>query len=154
MVFYQNYFVFDLEYYNEEQKLNKINFINYNGMYHANAGKCTDGADIFSPYNKYLYKINIDYNKSFYYKGNLGITFWTRNYLASFIIFTKFFNPFFVKAEYFLLFSWKQLLFYRFSFGYNFVLKTNLNNFEIDHKPIFYTDTNALEVIKRTINKY
>ena len=154
LVFYPKNFEFDLEYYNEDQKLTKINFTYYDGMYYVNAGDCTDGAYIFSPYNKYPDKIDIDYNNSFYYKGNLGITFLTRNYLTSFTIFTIFYNPFFVKVEHFFDSLENSYFFKRFSFGYSFVLKTDINNLDIDKKPIFYTDANGLEVIKRTIDKF
>ena len=154
LVFYPKTFEFDLEYYNEDQQITKINFTYYDGMYYVNAGECTDGAYIFSPYNKYPDRIDIDYNNSFYYKGDLGITFVTRNYMASFTVFTIFYNPFFVKVEHYFDTLEKSYFFKRFSFGYSFVLKTNINNLDIDKKPIFYTDANGLEVIKRTIDKY
>ena len=147
-------FEFNLEYYDEDQKINSISFTYYDGMYYVNAGACTDGAYIFSPYNQYPDKIEIDYKNSFYYKGDLGITFVTRNIMASFTIFTIFYNPFFVKVEHIFDYLENNYFLKRFSFGYSFVLKTNINNLDKDKKPIFYTDSNGLEMMKRIIDKY
>ena len=123
-------------------------------MYYVNSVGCIDGAYIFSPYNRYPDEIKIDYKNSFYFKGNLGITFVTRNIMTSFTIFTIFYNPFFIKVEH--IFDSLQDYYFlkRFSFSYSFVLKTNINNLDKDKKPIFYTDSNGLEMMKRTIDKF
>ena len=147
-------FEFNLEYYNEDQEIIKLNFTYYDGMYYVNAGSCTDGAYIFSPYNKYPDRIKIDYNNSFYYMGQLGISIVTRNKHASFTIFTIFYNPFFIKVEHIFDRMENNYFLKRFSFGYSFVLKTSINNLDKDNKPVFYTDSNGVEVIKRTIDRF
>ena len=147
-------FEFNLEYYNEDQIINAINFTYYDGMYYTNDDTCKDGAYIFSPYNKYPDEIKIDYDNSFYYKGNLGIIFLTRNIETSFTLFTIFYNPFFIKVEHIFDNLDNSYFLKRFSFGYSFVLKTNINNLDKDQKPIFYTDSNGLEMMKRTIDKF
>ena len=147
-------FIFNLEYFNEDQNINKLNFTYYDGMYYVNDGPCSDGAYIFSPYNKYPDEIKVDYNNSFYYKGELGIIFVTRNEMASFTIFIIFYNPFFVKVEHIFDSLEKSYFLKRFSFSYSFVLKTNINNLDNDQKPIFYTDANGLEAMKRIIDKF
>ena len=123
-------------------------------MYYVNTGECVDGAYIFSPYNKYPDEINIDYKNSFYYKGNLGITFVTRNIMTSFTIFTIFYNPFFIKVEHLFDSLEDNYFLKRFSFAYSFILKTNINNLDKDKNSIFYTDSNGLEMMKRTIDKF
>ena len=147
-------FEFNLEYYNEAQIINVINFTYYDGMYYTNDEFCKDGAYVFSPYNKYPDEIKIDYNNSFYYKGNLGIIFLTRNEEASFTLFTIFYNPFFIKVEHIFDNLDENYFLKRFSFGYSFVFKTNINNLDKDKRPIFYTDSNGLEMMKRTIDKF
>jgi hypothetical protein len=42
----------------------------------------------------------------------------------------------------------------RFSYAYNFVLKTDINNLDANNKPIFYTDANGLEPMQRIIDTY
>ena len=154
LTFIPKNFEFNLEYYNEDQIINVINFTYYDGMYYTNDETCKDGAYIFSPYNKFPDEIKIDYKNSFYYKGNLGIIFLTRNIETSFTLFTIFYNPFFIKVEH--IFDNLDLSYFlkRFSFGYSFVFKTNINNLDNDQKPIFYTDSNGLEMMKRTIDKF
>ena len=146
--------LFNLEYFNEERQINKINFTYYDGIYYSNAGQCVDGAYIFSPYNKYPEKIKVNYSESFYFKGNLGITFVTRNSMSSFTIFTIFYNPFFIKVEHIFDSLKKSYLLTRFSHSYSFVFKTNINNLDPDNKPIFYTDSNGLEMMRRVIDKF
>ena len=87
MIFYPNEFQFKLEYYSE-QKLKKLDFTYYDGMYYVNLGRCPDGAYQFAPYNKYPEKISVDYENSFYMIGNIGITFVTRNKGTSFTFFS------------------------------------------------------------------
>ena len=154
LTFIPKNFEFNLEYYNEDQIINVINFTYYDGMYYTNDETCKDGAYIFSPYNKFPDEIKIDYKNSFYYKGNLGIIFLTRNIETSFTLFTIFYNPFFIKVEH--IFDNLDVSYFlkRFSFGYSFVFKTNINNLDNDQKPIFYTDSNGLEMMKRTIDKF
>ena len=154
LIFFPKNFEFKLEYFNQDKNINKINFTYYDGMYYVNSLGCKDGAYIFSPYNRYPDEIKIDYKNSFYFKGNLGITFVTRNIMTSFTIFTIFYNPFFIKVEH--IFDSIQDYYFlkRFSFSYSFVLKTNINNLDKDKKPIFYTDSNGLEMMKRTIDKF
>ena len=154
LLFSPKNFEFNLEYYNEEEKINKINFTYYDGIYYVNAGNCSDGAYIFSPYNKYPEKIKINYYQSFYFKGELGITFVTRNPMASFIIFIIFYDPFFIKVEHIFDPLDISYLLTRFSHSYAFVFKTNINNLDVDKKPIFYTDSNGLEMMKRIIDKF
>jgi hypothetical protein len=152
--FSPNNFEFNLEYLNEDEKVNKIIFTYYDGMYYVNAGECMDGAYIFSPYNKYPDEIAVDYDNSFYYKGNLGITFVTRNVMTSFTIFSIFYDPFFVKVQHIFDKLEKSYFLKRFSSAYSFTLRTNINNADKDNKPIFYTDANGIEPMKRTIDKF
>jgi hypothetical protein len=42
----------------------------------------------------------------------------------------------------------------RFSYAYNFVIKTDINNLDPNNKPIFYTDANGLEPMQRIIDTY
>ena len=51
LIFYPNEFQFKLEYYSE-QKIKKLDFTYYDGMYYVNLGRCPDGAYQFAPYNK------------------------------------------------------------------------------------------------------
>ena len=145
---------FNLEYYNEDQNTNTITFTYYDGLYYVNNENCMDGAYIFSPYNRYPDEIEIDYSNSFIYQGGLGTTIVTRNKYSSFTIFTIFYNPFFIKVEH--IFDSLEFNYFlkRFSFAYSFVFKTNINNLDKDNKPIFYTDSNGLEMMKRIINKF
>ena len=153
LIFYPKEFEFSLV-YNNNNKNNKINFSYYDGMYYVNAGICKDGAYQFSPYNKYPEKVQIDYNNSFYFKSDLGITFVTRNTYASFTFFTIFYDPFFIKVDH-IFDSVKESYFLnRFSFGYSFVFKTNINNMREDNKPIFYTDSNGIEAIRRKVDSF
>ena len=145
---------FNLEYFNEDKKINKIAFTYYDGMYYANAGDCKDGAYIFSPYNQHPSEIEIDYSNSFIYQGELGTTIVTRNINASFTIFTIFYEPFFIKIEHIFDSFIQNYFLNRFSSGYSFVFKTNINNLDEDKKPIFFTDTNGLEMMKRIIDKF
>ena len=154
LTFIPKKFEFNLEYYNEEQIINHIDFTYYDGMYYINDGDFKDGAYIFNPYNKFPDEIKIDYNNSFYYKGNLGIIFLTRNIDASFTLFTIFYNPFFIKVEHIFDNLDNSYFLKRFSFGYSFVLQTNINNLDEEGKPVFYTDSNGLEMMERTINKF
>ena len=153
LVFHPNEFQFKLEYYSE-QKLKKLDFTYYDGMYYVNLGKCTDGAYLFAPYNKYPEKIAIDYENSFYMIGNIGVTFVTRNKGTSFTFFTIFYNPFFVKAQHFFDSLKESYFLNRFSFGHAFTIKTNINNLKGDKNPIFYTDANGLEMIQRKIDRF
>jgi len=145
---------FNLEYYNEDQIIKSINFSYYDGVYYTGDDTCKDGPYVFSPYNKFPDEIKIDYNNSFYYRGNLGIIFLTRNIDASFTFFTIFYNPFFIKVEHLLDNLKNNYFLNRFSFGYSFVFKTNINNLDKDQKPIFYTDSNGLQMMNRTIDKF
>ena len=147
-------FVFNLEYYNEDQIIKDINFTYYDGIYYTGDGSCKDGLYVFSPYNKFPDEIKIDYNNSFYYKGNLGVIFLTRNVESSFTLFTIFYNPFFIKVEHIFDKMDNSYFLKRFSFGYSFVFKTNINNLDKDQKPIFYTDSNGLQMMNRTIDKF
>ena len=152
LIFYPKQLEFDLEYYSKKN-LKKINFSYYDGMYYVNAGTCIDGAYLFSPYNKFPEKIDIDLKNSFYFKGNLGITFVTRNIDASFTFFTIYYNPFFIKVDHIFDNIEKSYFLRRFSFGYSFVLKTNINNIDSkNNKPIFYTDANGIEMIQRKVD--
>ena len=74
--------------------------------------------------------------------------------MTSFTIFTIFYDPFFVKVQHIFDPLDNNYFLNRFSFGYSFILKTNINNKDEDNKPIFYTDSNGLEAIKRTIDKF
>ena len=148
-------FSFNLNYKNEGNKISEINFQYYDGMYYVNAGSCTDGAYIFSPYNRYPDQLSIEKENSFYYKGDIGITFVTRNYMSSFTIFTIFYEPFFAKVEHIFDNLNENYFLKRFSFAYNFVIKTDINNIDsTTNKPIFYTDANGLEPMKRTVDKF
>ena len=147
-------FEFNLEYYDEDQIIKSINFTYYDGIYYTGDNFYVDGPYVFSPYNKYPDEIKIDYDNSFYYKGNLGIFFLTRNIEASFTLFSIFYNPFFIKVEHFFDSLDNTYFLKRFSNGYSFVLKTNINNLDQDQKPIFYTDSNGLQMMKRTIDKF
>ena len=113
-----------------------------------------DGAYVFSPYNKYPDPISIDYKNSFYYKGDIGLTFVTRNQYTSFTIFTFFYEPFFAKAVHIFDNIDNNYFLKRFSFAYNFVLKTDIDNLNNNHKPIFYTDANGLEPMQRIIETF
>ena len=123
-------------------------------MYYVNAGSCTDGAYIFSPYNRYPDPIEIQYENSFYIKGDIGVTFVTRNYFTSFTILTIYYEPFFAKVDHIFDSLDNNFFLNRFSFAYNFVIKTDINNLDSKNKPIFYTDANGLEAVKRTIDTY
>ena len=153
LIFYPNNFEFNLEYY-DEPEIKNINFTYYDGIYYGNADTCSDGAFQFSPYNKYPEKIDIDYKNSFYFIGNLGTFFVTRNIEASFTFFIIFNEPFFIKVEHFFDSIEESYFLNRFSFGYAFVLKTNINNKNEYNKPTFYTDLNGLEMMKRKIDKF
>ena len=154
LLFYPKDFEFNIEYYNENQKLTNLNFTYYDAMYYVNAGNCTDGIYQFSPYNKYPEKIKIEEENSFYFIGELGIVFLTRNLDASFTIFSIFYDPFFAKVEHLFDSVLDSYFLNKFSFGYSFVLKTNINNTKEDNKPIFYTDINGLEMMKRKVNTF
>ena len=153
LIFYPKKFEFNLEYKNNN-KINKIKFSYYDGMYYVNADNCKDGAYQFSPYNKYPEKVKIDYKNSFYFQSDLGITFVTRNTYASFTFFTIFYEPFFIKVDHIFDSVEESYFLNRFSFGYSFVLKTNINNMKEDKKPIFYTDSNGIETIQRKIDSF
>ena len=153
LIFYPKEFEFNLEYSNNN-KINKLNFSYYDGMYYVNADICKDGAYQFSPYNKYPEKVKIDYKNSFYFKSDLGITFVTRNTYASFTFFTIFYDPFFIKVDHIFDSVEESYFLNRFSFGYSFVLKTNINNMKEDKKPIFYTDSNGIETIQRKVDSF
>ena len=153
LIFYPSEFQFKLEYYSE-QKLKKLDFTYYDGMYYVNLGRCNDGAYLFAPYNKYPEKIAIDYENSFYFIGNIGITFVTRNKGTSFTFFHIFYNPFFAKAQHFFDSLKESYFLKRFSFGHAFTIKTNINNMKEDNLPIFYTDANGLEMIQRKIDRF
>ena len=150
-----NDFSFNLKYYNEDNQISEINFSYYDGMYYVNAGSCTDGAYVFSPYNRYPDPLSIEKENSFYYKGDIGLTFVTRNYMSSFTIFTIFYEPFFAKVEHIFDNIDENYFLKRFSFAYNFVIKTDINNIDSNtNKSIFYTDGNGLEPIQRKIDKF
>ena len=154
LIFYPKDFEFNIEYNNENQITKNINFTYYDGLYYVNADICPDGAYQFSPYNKYPERIDIDYDNSFYFIGNLGVYFVTRNIHTSFTFFMIFYNPFFIKVEHYFDSMLDNYYLNRASFGYAFVLKTNLNNNNKDNKPVFYTDLNGLEMMERTIDKF
>ena len=154
LTFNPKLFNFNIQYLDENEEITKINFSYYDGMYYVNAGRCMDGAYVFSPYNKYPDPISIDYKNSFYYKGDIGITFVTRNQYTSFTIFTFFYEPFFAKAVHIFDNIDNNYFLKRFSFAYNFVLKTDINNLNNNHKPIFYTDANGLEPMQRIIETF
>ena len=154
MFFNPRTFEFYVEYYTENNIIKKLNFTYYDGMYYTNANNCIDGAYQFSPYNKYPEKIEIDFENSFFIIGNLGVIFVTRNIYTSFTFFIIFYNPFFIKVEHFFNCMEETYWLRRFSNGYAFIFKTNINNLKEDKKPIFYTDTNGLEMIKRKIDKF
>ena len=147
-------FNFDIKYLDSNEQISEINFSYFDGLYYVNAGSCTDGAYIFSPYNRYPDPILIDYDNSFYIKGDIGITFLTRNKYSSFTIFTIFYEPFFAKVEHIFDNLNNNYFLNRFSFAYNFVLKTNLNNLDNNGLPIFYTDANGLEPMKRIVDNF
>ena len=147
-------FHFNIKYINEDEETTEMQFSYYDGMYYVNAGTCSDGAYIFSPYNRYPDPISIQYENSFYIKGDIGITFVTRNLYSSFTIFTIFYEPFFAKVEHLFDNLENSYFLKRFSFAYNFVLKTNINNLDTRNKPIFYTDANGLEPMKRIVDTY
>ena len=153
LIFYPNEFQFKLEYYSE-QKLKKLDFTYYDGMYYVNLGRCPDGAYQFAPYNKYPEKISVDYENSFYMIGNIGITFVTRNKGTSFTFFNIFYNPFFIKVQHFFDSLKESYFLNRFSFGHAFTIKTNINNMKGDKNPIFYTDANGLEMMQRKIDRF
>lgn len=154
LTFNPKLFNFNIQYLDENEEITKINFSYYDGMYYVNAGRCMDGAYVFSPYNKYPDPISIDYKNSFYYKGDIGITFVTRNQYTSFTIFTFFYEPFFAKAIHIFDNIDNNYFLKRFSFAYNFVLTTDINNLNNNHKPIFYTDANGLEPMQRIIETF
>ena len=154
LIFNPKQFLFNLKYYNEDEEISEINFSYYDGMYYVNAGTCRDGAYIFSPYNRYPDPISIDYENSFYIKGDIGITFVTRNHLTSFTFFTFYYEPFFAKVEHIFDNMENSYFLKRFSYAYNFVLKTDINNLDANNKPIFYTDANGLEPMQRIIDTY
>ena len=153
LIFYPKQFEFNLE-YNNNNKINKINFSYYDGMYYVNADNCKDGAYQFSPYNKYPEKVKMDYKNSFYFQSDLGITFITRNTYTSFTFFTIFYEPFFIKVDHIFDSVEESYFLNRFSFGYSFVLKTSINNMKEEKKPIFYTDSNGIETIQRKVDTF
>lgn len=154
LLFNPHKFSFNLKYYNEDEEITEINFSYYDGMYYVNAGNCRDGAYIFSPYNRYPDPISIQYENSFYIKGDIGITFVTRNHLTSFTIFTIYYEPFFVKVDHIFDNLKDSYFLNRFSYAYNFVIKTDINNLSPNNKSIFYTDANGLEPMQRIIDTY
>ena len=154
LVFNPQNFSFNLKYYNEDEEITEINFSYYDGMYYVNAGTCKDGAYIFSPYNRFPDPISIQYENSFYIKGDIGITFVTRNHLTSFIFFTFYYEPFFAKVDHIFDNMENSYFLKRFSYAYNFVIKTDINNLDPNNKPIFYTDANGLEPMQRIIDTY
>ena len=147
-------FSFDLKYLNEDEEISEIYFSYFDGMYYVNAGTCRDGAYIFSPYNRYPDKISIQKENSFYIKGDIGITFVTRNDMTSFTFFTFYYDPFFVKVEHFFDNIEKNYFLKRFSFAYNFVIQTDIDNLNSYNKSIFYTDANGLEPMKRIVDTF
>ena len=154
LVFNPQNFLFNLKYYNEDEEITEINFSYYDGMYYVNAGTCKDGAYIFSPYNRFPDPISIQYENSFYIKGDIGITFVTRNHLTSFTFFTFYYEPFFAKVDHIFDNMENSYFLKRFSYAYNFVIKTDINNLDPNNKPIFYTDANGLEPMQRIIDTY
>ena len=152
--FNPNKFNFNLKYLDENEQISEMDFSYFDGLYYVNAGSCSDGAYVFSPYNRYPDPISINYENSFYIKGDIGITFCTRNYLTSFTIFTFYYDPFFAKAEHIFDNLDNNYFLNRFSFAYNFVLKTNINNLNEKGLPIFYTDANGLEPMKRIVDTF
>ena len=147
-------FLFKLKYYNEDEEITEIKFSYYDGMYYVNAGSCKDGAYIFSPYNRYPDPISINYENSFYIKSDIGITFVTRNHMTSFTFFTFYYDPFFIKVDHIFDMTDESYFLKRFSYAYNFVIKTDINNLSPNNKSIFYTDANGLEPMQRIIDTY
>ena len=147
-------FSFTLKYLNEDEEISEIYFSYFDGMYYVNAGNCKDGAYVFSPYNRYPDRISIQYENSFYIKGDIGITFVTRNDMTSFTFFTFYYDPFFAKVEHFFDNMENNYFLKRFSFAYNFVIQTDIDNLNAYNKSIFYTDANGLEPMKRVVDTF
>ena len=147
-------FSLTLKYLNEDEEISEIYFSYFDGMYYVNAGNCKDGAYVFSPYNRYPDRISIQYENSFYIKGDIGITFVTRNDMTSFTFFTFYYDPFFAKVEHFFDNMENNYFLKRFSFAYNFVIQTDIDNLNTYNKSIFYTDANGLEPMKRVVDTF